>query len=90
MIKGCQDVIFNANVLSLTRNAPAGLTVESSTRINITNNTIVDCDGPEILLDKVSLSRVSGCLLNDARKDGPNIKQTGGSSVQVVGNLQDH
>ena len=89
MIKGCQDVIFNANVLSLTRNAPAGLTVESSTRINITNNTIVDCDGPEILLDRVSLSRVSGCILNDERKDTPNIKQTGGSSVQVVGNLQD-
>ncbi len=89
MIKGCQDVIFNANVLSLTRNTPAGLTVESSRRINITNNTIVDCDGPEILLDRVLLSRVSGCILNDARKDGPNVKQTGGSSVQVVGNLQD-
>jgi hypothetical protein len=89
MIRNSQDVIFNANVLSLTRRAPAGLTVEKSTRINITNNTIVDCDGPEILLDRVSLSRVSGCILNDTRKDAPNVKQTGGSTVQIVNNLQD-
>jgi hypothetical protein len=89
LIRDSQDVIFNANVLSLTRKAPAGLTVKDSTRINITNNTIVDCDGPEILLERVSLSRVSGCILNDTRKDAPNVKQTGGSSVQVVDNLQD-
>ena len=88
-IRDSQDVIFNANVLSLTRNSSAGLTVENAIRINVTNNTIVDCDGPEILLDRVSLSRVSGCILNDQRKDAPNIKQTGGSVVQVVDNLQD-
>jgi len=89
LIRDSKDVIFNANVLSQTRGAPAGLSVMASKRVNITNSTLVDCDGPEILLEDVSLVRISDCILNDARKDAPNIKQSGGSRIQVVDNLGD-
>ena len=89
LIRNSLDVIFNANVVSKTRGAPAGLTVAASKRVNITNSTFVDCDGPEILLEDVSFSRVSDCILNDARNDSPNIKQSGGSRIQVVDNLAD-
>ncbi len=89
LIRNSKDVIFNANVLSQTRGAPAGLSVIASKRVNITNSTLVDCDGPEILLEDVSLVRISDCILNDARNDAPNIEQSGGSRVQVVDNLQD-
>jgi len=89
LIRNSQDVIFNANILSKTRGASAGLTVMASERVNITNSTIVDCDGPEILLDGVSFSRVSDCILSDPRNDAPNIKQNGGSQIQVLDNLGD-
>jgi len=89
LIRHSKDVIFNANVLSQTRGAPAGLSVIASKRVNVTNSTLVDCDGPEILLDDVSLVRISDCILNDDRKDAPNIKQSGGSRIQIVDNLQD-
>ena len=89
LIRDSKDVIFNANVLSQTRGAPAGLSVMASKRVNITNSTLVDCDGPEILLEDVSLVRISDCILNDARRDAPNIKQSGGSRIQVVDNLGD-
>ena len=89
LIRNSKDVIFNANVLSQTRGAPAGLSVMASKRVNITNSTLVDCDGPEILLEDASLVRISDCILNDARKDAPNIKQSGGSRIQVVDNLGD-
>ena len=89
LIRNSKDVIFNANVLSQTRGAPAGLSVIASKRVNITNSTLVDCDGPEILLEDVSLVRISDCILNDDRKDAPNIVQSDGFRVQVVDNLQD-
>jgi len=89
LIRNSKDVIFNANVLSQTRGTAAGLSVIGSKRVNITNSTIVDCDGPEVLLEDASMVRISDCILNDARNDAPNIKQTGGSRNQVVDNLRD-
>ena len=89
LIRNSQDVVFNANVLSETQETTAGLTVENGRRINITNNNIVDCDGPEIHLKNVSFSRVSDCILSDARKDQPNIKTTGGTKIQIKDNLVD-
>lgn len=89
VIRDSQDVVFNANVLSRTRGASAGLTVENAKRVNITNNTIVDCDGPEIHLNNVTFSRVSDCILNDPRGDHPNIKTNGGAKIQIRDNLTD-
>jgi len=89
LIRNSQDVVFNANVLSETQETTAGLTVENGRRINITNNNIVDCDGPEIHLKNVTFSRVSDCILSDARKDQPNIKTTGGTKIQIKDNLVD-
>ena len=63
--------------------------MENSSRINITDNNIVDCDGPEVHLKKVAFSRVSGCILSDSRKDHANIKTTGSAKVQIKDNLID-
>ena len=60
-----------------------------SKRFNITGATILDCDGPELLLDEVSDSRVSDCLLRDDRGPGqePALKVQGGSGNQIVDNV---
>ena len=89
LIRHSKDVVFNGNILSETREATAGLTVENSRRINITDNNIVDCDGPEVHLKEVTFSRVSGCILSDSRKDHANIKTTGSTKIQIKDNLID-
>ena len=89
LIRHSKDVVFNGNILSETREATAGLTVENSHRINITDNNIVDCDGPEVHLKEVTFSRVSGCILSDSRKDHTNIKTTDSVKVQIKDNLID-
>jgi hypothetical protein len=50
--------------------AEAGLLIERSSRMNVTGCTVLDCDGPELLLREVTDSRVSGCLLADDRETG--------------------
>ena len=89
LIRDSEDIVYNANVLTGTLGAPAGLQVENSRRVNITDNTITDCDGPEIHLKNVTFSRVSDCILTDSRADEPNIKITGGNRIQLKDNLTD-
>ena len=92
LIRDSQDIVFNANLLSNTRDSSAGLAVENCNRVNITNNSIVDCDGPEILLKNTTHSRVSDCLLSESRADQPaqaNIQTIGGSRLQLADNLTD-
>ena len=89
LIRGSEDIACNANVLTGTRGAPGGLRVENSRRVNLANNTITDCDGPEIYLKNVTFSRVSDCILTDSRGDEPSIKITGAGRIQLLDNLTD-
>jgi hypothetical protein len=89
LIRDSEDIVYNANVLTGTLGAPAGFQVENSRRVNITDNTITDCDGPEIHLKNATFSRVSDCILTDSRADEPNIKITGGNRIQLKDNLTD-
>lgn len=50
--------------------AEAGLLIERCSRINVSGCTVLDCDGPELILREVAESRVSGCLLRDDREGG--------------------
>ena len=66
------------------------LQVQQCRRFNITNCTILDCDSVGLLLDDVSDSRVSDCLIRDDRASGAeslSIKLTGGRGNQIVDNL---
>jgi hypothetical protein len=58
--------IIGLHVTNVWR-SPAGLLIEHSRRINLTNCTILDCDGVGLLLRDVSDSRISGCLIRDDR-----------------------
>ena len=64
--------------------------IENCPRLNVTNCTILDCDHVGLLVNDVSDSRVSGCLIRDDRpgSNGPvSLRLTGGRGNMVVGNL---
>ena len=90
VLRRCADcTLTGLHITSVWRN-PAGLLIEDGRRINLTNCTILDCDGVGLLLRNVSQSRVSGCLIRDDRPghgDSVPLKLVGGTGNLVAGNL---
>jgi hypothetical protein len=90
VIRNCDDcTLTGLHITNVWRN-PAGLLVENCRRMNVTNCTILDCDGAGLILKDVSHSRVSDCLIRDDRPehgDALSLKLTGGKGNMVVSNL---
>jgi hypothetical protein len=90
VLRNCEDCTLNGLHITSVWRSPAGLSIEKGRRINLTNCTILDCDGVGLLLRDVSHSRVSGCLIRDDRRGGETsvpIKIVGGEGNLVTGNL---
>lgn len=88
--RNCQDCTINGLHISGVWRSPAGLSIEDGRRINLTNCTILDCDGVGLLLRNVSRSRVSGCLIRDDRPGREGLvplKVVGGKGNLITGNL---
>ncbi|MBI5772839.1 MAG: right-handed parallel beta-helix repeat-containing protein [Verrucomicrobia bacterium] len=71
------------------RGRPAALHLERCDRFNIAGCTILDSDGVGLLLDEITRSRVSGCMIRDDRKErnaAPSIRVTGGKGNWISGN----
>jgi len=95
VFRDCEDsTISGLHVTNVWRN-PAGVLVEDCRRINLTDCTILDCDGVGLWLKNVSRSRVSGCLIRDDRPGVGNerrsvaIRVTGGEALMITNNLLD-
>lgn len=72
---------------------PAAVVVRNCRRFNITDCTILDCDPCGLLLEGVSNSRVSDCLIRNDRpggKDVVSLRVTGGDGNMIVNNLLGH
>lgn len=69
VVRDCSDLTLNGLHVTNVWKSPAGVLIERSRRLNITNCTILDCDNCGLLLRDVSDSRVSDCLI---RNDRPN------------------
>jgi hypothetical protein len=72
VLSNCEDCTISGLQISHVQDQ-AGLLIENSRRMNITNCTILDCDKVGLLLRNVSQSRVSGCLI---RNDRPGLQFT--------------
>ena len=86
----CQDCTLTGLHLNLVQHAAAGMRVEDCKRFNISNCTILDCDGVGLLLKDVSHSRVSGCLIRDDRAESKNpigAALAGWRGYMLVGNM---
>jgi len=69
--------------------APAAVSFEDCARLNINGLTILDSDNTNLLLQNVSHSRVSNCLIRDDRPDAKSLtlKVAGGTGNLLAGNL---
>jgi hypothetical protein len=90
VIRNCEDCTITGLHISNVWRSPAGLLIERGRRINLTNCTILDCDGVGLWLRDVTDSRVSGCLIRDdrpGREDSRPLRLDGGGGNLVSGNL---
>ena len=74
------DSAFSGNVVVGVHGKEAAVDVEDGTRLRITDNSILDCDGAALRLTRLSRSLVSGNLLRDDRRE----KQRGIGALLVV------
>jgi hypothetical protein len=72
VLRNCRDCSLVGLHLNGVHGTAAGLILENCRRMLVASATILDCDGAGVLLDRVSDSRVSGCLIrNDIPRTRP-------------------
>ena len=77
--RNCTDCTVTGLHVNGVRKAEAGVAFENCRRMNVSNLTVLDCDGCGVLWKDVSDSRLGGCLVRDDRPDARTV------SVRVVG-----
>lgn len=72
VFRDCQDCTLSGVHLNGAPRAEAGIVLRRCRRINVTGCTLLDCPQAGLLLDQVTASRVSACLIrNDLPDTGP-------------------
>lgn len=88
-LAGCTDSTINGLHLHHSQGGEAGLLIRDCRRLNITNCTLLDCQPAAIVMQNVSDSRISDCLIRDdlepARRS-PALLVTGGKGNMIVDN----
>lgn len=87
--RGCEDCTLSGLHLTAVHAEPAALFIDKCQRFNISSCTILDSDGPGLLLRDVSHSLITGCLIRDDRpghKDAVSVRIDGGSDNTIVNN----
>jgi len=81
----CDGCTFSGNHIHGATGEVAGIEIRNCRRFNITNCSILDCSPGGILLDNVSASRVSDCLI-DGESNVSALNVIGGKANQFVDN----
>ncbi|MEX2567125.1 MAG: right-handed parallel beta-helix repeat-containing protein, partial [Cyclobacteriaceae bacterium] len=78
LVQNCEDCTFNGMQVFGVKDI-AGINIRDSRRMNIGNCTILDCDNIGLLLENISHSKVSGCLISNEQAEAfiP-VKKSGG------------
>lgn len=82
------DSSFSDNLVSGVHGHEAGVDVTDCSRLRITNNSILDCDGTSLRLTRLTRSLVTGNLLRDdrpaeQRSKAPRLLVTDGDENQI-------
>ncbi|MGH7127948.1 MAG: right-handed parallel beta-helix repeat-containing protein, partial [Planctomycetaceae bacterium] len=86
----CDGCTISGNHLSGTGDAPAAIALQRCRRMNVTGCTVLDAAHVGLLLDDVSDSRVSGCLVRSDRPGGNDrlsLLVNGGGDNQISDNV---
>ena len=88
LFRDCTDCTISGLQVVGVRHAPAAIALERCDRFNITNLSILDCDGVGLDLKDVTRSRVSGCLIRDDRPPAKSlsIRTNGGQDNTITDN----
>lgn len=92
VLKEVQDSSFTGNVIAGVTRKRAAVDIADSSRLNLSHNTILDCDGVGLRLENVSRSLVSDNIIRDDRDEtlrskAVSLQIIGGTDNQVGANL---
>jgi len=65
VFRNCRDCSLTGLHLNGVRGQQAGLVLQKCVRFHVANCTILDCQNAGVLLDRVSESRLAGCLIRN-------------------------
>jgi hypothetical protein len=89
LLNDCRDCTITGLHVNGVRRKPAGVILEKCRRVNVTGCTILDCDHAGLLLEDVTESRVSDCLISSDRPDAASwqpIRVVGGGKNTIADN----
>jgi len=87
---GSKDCTLSGLHVNGVQRKPAAVLLEKCSGFNVANCTILDSDGPGLLLRDVSGSMVNGCLIRDNRADrkpAASLRVEGGHDNVIANNL---
>lgn len=90
VFRNSRDCTLSGMHVHNVQQSEAGIVLENCQRFNVTNCTVLDCEGGGLLLKQVQNSRVSDCLIRDDRampEKNACLRVLGGSGNMVVDNL---
>lgn len=89
LFRNSRDVTLTGLHIDGIRNQPAAVVVEGCDTFNISGCTILDSDGPGLLLRNTTGSLITGCLIADRRPDrtpAPSLRVEGGKENTLANN----
>ena len=90
LFQDCQDCTLTGLHVHNIYKMDAAVTIEKCHRFNMTNCSILDCEGVGLLWKDVTSSRLSDCLIVSdlpRNKSAASLKVVGGKGNQIVDNL---
>jgi Periplasmic copper-binding protein (NosD) len=90
VFRNCEDCTIQGLHVTNVRESSAGLELDSCRRVNVSSCTILDCDGPGMLLRNVRQSLITGCLIRDdrpSRKPTPSLRIEAGQDNTLSNNM---
>jgi hypothetical protein len=85
-VRNSRDLTIQGLHIHQVREAEAGFVLENCDRVLMTGCSVLDCDGPELLVRNVRRSLIAHCQLRDDRPDGDRAaSDKGASSLEVQG-----
>lgn len=92
VFRGSWDCTLSGNQIDGILGQPAAVLVEACHDFNVANCTILDSDGPGLLLKDVRDSIVTGCLIRDRRRGGTSmpLRVEGGGNNVISNNSLPH
>jgi len=93
VFRNCDDCTINGLHVSNVHSNLAAIELDRCRRCNVSACSILDCDGPGLLLQNVTQSLITGCIIRDdrkTRKQAPSLRIEGGQDNTLSNNVLSH